>query len=105
MKTSKSLLALFCAILLSSLPAIAADTKTEISKEIRTQMADMHEKMAACLKSEKPFADCRTEMQTSCMGEGHEACAMMGADHMKGMRHGKGKMGKMPSMASPKENR
>lgn len=49
------------------------------SKEMRDKMAAAHEKMAACLRSDKPFADCRSEMQHSCktmMGE--EGCPMMG---------------------------
>lgn len=49
------------------------------SKEMRDRMAAMHEKMATCLRSEKPFADCRSEMQQHCktmMGE--EDCPMMG---------------------------
>jgi hypothetical protein len=49
------------------------------SKEMREQMAAVHEKMAACLRSDKAFAGCRDEMQKSCrelMGE--QACPMMG---------------------------
>jgi hypothetical protein len=47
------------------------------SKEMRNKMAATHEKMAACLRSETPFADCRSEMQQNCktmMGE--EGCPM-----------------------------
>jgi hypothetical protein len=57
------------------------------SKETRDKMAAVHEKMAACLRSEKPFADCRGEMQQNCqtmMGE--QGCPMMGMgmrDRMK----------------------
>jgi hypothetical protein len=49
------------------------------SKEVREQMAALHEKMAACLRSDKAFAACRDEMQKSCwemMGE--QGCPMMG---------------------------
>lgn len=49
------------------------------SKEMRDKMAAVHEKMSACLRSEKPFADCRSEMQQNCttmMGE--QGCPMMG---------------------------
>jgi hypothetical protein len=42
------------------------------SKEQREQMAALHEKMAACLRSDQDFAVCRTEMQQNCQ-------AMMGA--------------------------
>lgn len=49
------------------------------SKAQREQMAQLHEKMAACLRSDKDFAVCRDEMHSSCrdmMGE--QACPMMG---------------------------
>jgi hypothetical protein len=49
------------------------------SKEVREQMATLHERMAACLRSDKTFTACRDEMQKSCremMGE--QACPMMG---------------------------
>lgn len=57
------------------------------SKEMRDKMAAMHEKMAACLRSEKPFADCRSEMHQSCQATmGERGCPMMGMgmhDRMK----------------------
>jgi hypothetical protein len=49
------------------------------SKEMREKMAAIHEKMAACLRSERTFAECREEMQQNCsdmMGE--QGCPMMG---------------------------
>ncbi len=49
------------------------------SKEMREQMAAVHEKLAACLRSDKAFASCRDEMRKNCqemMGE--QACPMMG---------------------------
>ena len=62
--------------------ALAADapaaTQT-LSKEMRDKMAAVHEKMAGCLRSDKPFVDCRAEMQQTCktmMGE--QGCPMMG---------------------------
>jgi hypothetical protein len=49
------------------------------SKEMREQMATVHEKMAACLRSDKGFADCRDEMQKNCSEMmGQQACPMMG---------------------------
>lgn len=72
--------------------ALAADepqaTQTP-SKEMRDKMAAVHEKVAACLRSDKPFGDCRAEMQQNCktmMGE--QGCPMMGMgmhDRMKKM--------------------
>ena len=48
------------------------------SPEARRQMAAVHKKMAACLESERPIAECRTEMAKTCrtmMGE--TGCPMM----------------------------
>ena len=63
------------------------------TKEMRQQMAAVHEKMAACLRSDRPFAECRDEMQKTChdmMGE--HGCPMMGM----GM-HGHDRMMKQPA--------
>lgn len=51
----------------------------EPSKEMRAKMASAHERMAACLRSERPMAECRSDMMKSChevMGE--RGCPMMG---------------------------
>ena len=48
----------------------------------RKDMALAHEKMATCLRSEKPFDECHKEMMKTCkdmMGKG--ACPMMGEMH------------------------
>lgn len=56
----------------------------EPSREKRQSMAAAHEKMAACLKSESPFAQCHKEMMRTCMETmGKEGCPMMG----HGMKH------------------
>jgi hypothetical protein len=56
------------------------------SKEDRTKMAEAHEKMAACLKSDKPMKECREEM--------HEARGGMMGGGMMGMDEcGPGMMG------------
>ncbi len=55
----------------------------EPSPEQRAKMAEHHEKMAACLKSEKTVKECHEEM--------HKACESAGGDC--GM-HGKGGKGK-----------
>lgn len=53
------------------------EKKWEITKEQRQKMAEMHEKMAACLKSDKPFEECHKQMASSCSG----GCGMMGSGH------------------------
>jgi hypothetical protein len=58
-------------------------------------MAALHEKMAACLRSDKALAECRDEMQKNCrdmMGE--QGCPMMG----KGM----GMQNRMEACPAPK---
>ena len=59
------------------------------TKEMRAKMASAHEKMAACLRTERPVADCRHEMMQSCKEMGGPACGMMGDRH-KMMMHGEG---------------
>ena len=50
------------------------------SPEVRQQMADVHQKMAECLRSDRPIAECRTEMMKSCRDlVGQASCPMMGA--------------------------
>ena len=79
-------------------PALCADkakSKNAMHEEItpaqREEMAVTHEKMAACLRSDKAIEDCHKEMMKSCKGmKGH--CPMMGMEHMhgkmgKGMKH------------------
>jgi len=47
--------------------------------EQRQKMAEVHQKMADCLRSDRPLADCRNEMAAAChdmMGAG--GCPMMG---------------------------
>jgi hypothetical protein len=47
-------------------PAAASAREPGPSKEAREKMALMHEKMAACLRSEKSLAECSTEMLKNC---------------------------------------
>ncbi|HVP32157.1 MAG TPA: hypothetical protein VMT09_00785 [Steroidobacteraceae bacterium] len=58
---------------------------TEPSKETREKMAAFHEQLAACLRSDKPIADCRKEAMKhheDMMGMmGKEGCTMMDMDH------------------------
>ena len=46
-------------------------------KQLREQMASAHEKMAACLRSDRPLAECRSELMRACqkIRDGHD-CGM-----------------------------
>lgn len=67
---------------------------TEPTKEERAQMADMHSKMAECLRSEKSMKDCHEEMKANCpMMKDGKACPM-GMDHHGHMHHSKGEKAK-----------
>ncbi|HAR43736.1 MAG TPA: hypothetical protein DCS07_14065 [Bdellovibrionales bacterium] len=55
--------------------------------EMRQKMAEMHQKMSECLKSDKPVAECREQMMKDCPAAGMEGCPMMGKGGMKGMKH------------------
>ena len=72
----------------------SADAPTTApSKEMRAQMAAMHELMAACLRSDKSMSECRTEMMARCQSMmGSQGCrTAMGM----GMGMGGGMMGSM----------
>ena len=85
--------------LLISTPASAVEkdasshpaNKMVTTPEMKKDMADMHQKMADCLKSEKSMQDCHDEMMKDCQGEKAPAhCSMMeGMMKKGGMRHGK----------------
>jgi hypothetical protein len=55
-------------------PEAAAATPT---REMRSQMAAVHEKAAACLRSDKPVAECHKEMMDGCRAVGAHGCPMM----------------------------
>jgi|SRR5579871_1979384 len=78
-------------LLLSGASAWAADAPTptssarEPSKDLREKMATVHEQMAACLRSEKSFAECRSQMLSNCRQSGDgQTCPMMGLGRGKG---------------------
>jgi hypothetical protein len=52
-------------------------TPPQPSKEQRGRMAAVHEKMAACLRSDKEFSVCRDEMLKSWEMSGDHGCPMM----------------------------
>lgn len=62
----------------------------EPSKEDRAKMADLHDKMAACLRSDKPMKDCKDEMHKSCESMG-DSCPMHAGHGKKMMMKHKGK--------------
>ena len=92
---------LVAAALLLSASAWSADPPTTPSasqavpsKDVREKMAALHEQMAACLRSDKSFAECHTEMRTNCWQTvGAQGCPMMGMG--RGM--GRGRMMQPPS--------
>lgn len=46
----------------------------------RQKMAEVHQRMATCLRSDKPIAECRSDMLKNCQDlMGKEGCPMMGA--------------------------
>jgi hypothetical protein len=70
-------------VLMGASAVFAADppaaNSTAASKEMREKMATVHEHMAACLRSDKPLADCRSEMMKDCQDTmGKKECPMMG---------------------------
>lgn len=71
-------------------------------KESRQKMAEMHQQMADCLKSDKTMDECHGEMRTSCL-EFRKSMPMMKDGMMpgkKGMMHKSGMMGGYPGMMS-----
>lgn len=69
-------------------PPTSAPAAQEPSRELRDKMATVHEQMAACLRSEKSFADCRSQMLSNCrQNMGAQSCTMMGLGRGMGRRH------------------
>ena len=80
--------AMLCASLAWASPPPPASTAP--SQEMREKMAQVHEKMAACLRSDKPIAECHREMKANCRAElGDRGCGMM---QRRGMGMGPGRM-------------
>jgi hypothetical protein len=84
-------LAIATAILASG-SAMAADpakpAPADPSPEQRHKMAEIHQRMADCLASTRPMAECRGEMQKSCQEMGKGACSMMDGNIGTGMMGG-----------------
>jgi len=67
--------------------ALGADTQTNVpaanpSPEMRKKMAEVHQRMVVCLKSDKPMTECRADMLKTCqdlMGKDSCTSTMMGS--------------------------
>ena len=91
----KNIVTLLCVLGMSSQVALADTAGNKkassmkmptMTAEQRQKMADAHDKMAACLRSDKPLGDCREEMMKACKeGMGKDGCPMMG---QRGMHQG-----------------
>jgi len=84
-----------CVMSLSGNVAFGADSESKASHkkmpplttEQRQKMADAHEKMAVCLRSDKPLNECQEEMMKACKKNmGKSGCSMMGGKGME-MHH------------------
>lgn len=62
----------------------------KLTAEQRKGMAEAHEKMAACLRTDRPEQECHEEMMKTCEATCGDSCPMKhhGPGHGKG--HGKG---------------
>jgi len=77
--------------------AFSAKTKNESmkepTKEMRQKMSEIHEQMSTCLKSDKNFSDCRTQMRSGCQTMmGDDGCMYMGKMMNNKHKKNKGKM-------------
>lgn len=79
-------------------PAVSAPGP---SAAMRARMATIHEQMAACLRSDKSFTECRSQMMQQCqtlLGAG--GCSMMGMSGA-GMSQGQRMRGPRMSNGAP----
>jgi hypothetical protein len=53
----------------------------QMTPEQRAKMADAHQAMATCLRSDRPLAECHDEMRKSCQDTMGAVCPMMGMGH------------------------
>ncbi len=80
-------------VLLSASSALAADPAkappAAPSAAEREQMAAAHQKMAECLKSDRPMSECKSEMMKSAHRMHSDmGCPMMESGHHGGMMKG-----------------
>lgn len=92
MKDYKNWMKAICFSLLIGSGAFAANPANNANQKItpkqRQEMAQAHEKMAACLRSDKPVNQCRQEMMKSCQKMMSEGGCMMGSMGEMGGMHG-----------------
>lgn len=102
MNVKKILLLSATLILTSTAFAGTKGKMREMSKEDRAKMAEMHTKMADCLKSDKSMSECHREMKDHCKDMGGDQCyMMMGKDKMKYNKgKNKGTSGNDPSISN-----
>lgn len=80
----KTLKVSLCMVALFGGAAFAAGP-TAVTAEQRTKMAEVHDKMAACLRSERPLTDCHEEMKKSSQGmDAAQLCPMGRMKHHQG---------------------
>ncbi len=60
----------------------------QLTAEQRGKMAEAHERLAACLRSDRPLSECRDEMMKSHESMGMGDCPMIGG--MGPMKHRRG---------------
>jgi hypothetical protein len=80
------------ALLLFGAAATYADTPTaesvDPSRQTREKMAVLHEQLAACLRTDKPVRDCRSEMLVNCQAQlGSDCARFTGVVHGTDNRH------------------
>ena len=95
--TGLSMTIAFSALAAETTPATKMDDKKDkpaVTAEQREKMASMHEKVATCLRSTKPFEECHEEMKKE-----HEE---MMAEHKGMMAEHKGMMHDMKCMKDKK---
>jgi hypothetical protein len=63
-----------------------ANSRAAPSKEMREKLATVHEQTAACLRSDKSYSECRSQMMKSCREVlGGQGCPTLGrGTNMKG---------------------
>jgi Tfp pilus assembly protein PilV len=64
------------ACLIGLVSMIAYANEKETTAEDRIKMAEAHEKMAACLRSDRPIDECHEELSESCTHMKGEKCPM-----------------------------
>jgi hypothetical protein len=95
-RSSRRIVALALLVLASAWPTWAADAKRtpppEPTTEQRQKMAEAYQKMAECLRSNRPMAECRSEMAGACHTMGPGICPGMGRGGMSPGMMGSGQM-------------